>query len=270
MAKNIEGPLYYERMGRTGPVMAFIHPNPLDQSCWLYQMAHFSTWFRCVAIDIPGYGRSPKAKPGLTLADIAAACWEAIDVAAAPGEGAVLVGCSVGSQVLPYMSRQSPARSLAMIMTGVGYNPAKEFAARSIDAYSAEGIGYREEHAFLGMSAAFRPTQIARYLGDIFLERNAGIDVPSLLHQFRAHQLADPDDLHSAITCPAVILTGTEDGAHAGSFVLRDRIPGCELKILPGGGHTAQFEQPWLFDRLMIEFLKKHGLLKHAAASAQA
>jgi hypothetical protein len=30
-------------MGRDGPVMAFAHPNPMDQSCWRYQMAHLST-----------------------------------------------------------------------------------------------------------------------------------------------------------------------------------------------------------------------------------
>ena len=65
MAQHIHGPLYYERMGRTGPVIAFIHPNPMDQSCWIFQMAHFSTWYRCIAIDIPGYGRSPKADCGL-------------------------------------------------------------------------------------------------------------------------------------------------------------------------------------------------------------
>ena len=96
MAEHIEGPLYYERMGRTGPVIAFVHPNPMDQSCWIFQMAHLSTWYRCIAIDIPGYGRSPKAKPGLTMDDMAQACWEAIDDAA-PGERAILVGCSVGS-----------------------------------------------------------------------------------------------------------------------------------------------------------------------------
>src|SRR3546814_5530323 len=39
---HIDGPLYYETMGGSGPVMAFIHPNPMDQSCWLYQMAHLS------------------------------------------------------------------------------------------------------------------------------------------------------------------------------------------------------------------------------------
>ena len=66
MAEHIDGPLYYEKMGRTGPVIAFVHPNPMDQSCWIFQMAHFSTWFRCIAIDIPGYGKSPKATPELT------------------------------------------------------------------------------------------------------------------------------------------------------------------------------------------------------------
>ena len=138
MADHIQGPLYYERMGRIGPVMAFVHPNPLDQSCWLFQMAHFSTWFRCIAMDIPGYGRSPKAEPGLTLRDIAVACWEAIDDAW-PGEHAILVGCSVGSQIIPYMYHHHPARTAALIMSGVGYDPTKAFAGRLIEAYSKRG-----------------------------------------------------------------------------------------------------------------------------------
>src|SRR2546423_8132843 len=79
MAEHIDGPLYYERMGRSGPIMAFVHPNPMDQSCWIFQMAQFSTWYRCIAIDIPGYGRSPKSGPGLRMQDTAQACWEAVD-----------------------------------------------------------------------------------------------------------------------------------------------------------------------------------------------
>ena len=90
---NVNGPLYYERMGRTGPVMAFVHPNPMDQSCWIYQMAHFSTWYRCIAVDLPGYGRSPKADAGLRMEDVAEACWEAIDDCF-PGEAAILVGAT--------------------------------------------------------------------------------------------------------------------------------------------------------------------------------
>jgi len=142
MAKNIHGPLYYERMGRTGPVIAFVHPNPMDQSCWIFQMAHLSTWYRCIAIDIPGYGRSPKAGPDLTVADMAQACWEAIDDAL-PGATAILVGCSVGSAIVPYMYHQRPDKTAALVLSGTGYNPTKEFAKRRIDAYTANGIDYR-------------------------------------------------------------------------------------------------------------------------------
>jgi pimeloyl-ACP methyl ester carboxylesterase len=32
------------------------------------------------------------------------------------------------------------------------------------------------------------------------------------------------------------------------------------MKVLYGAGHACQIEQPWDFDRYMIEFLKKHDL----------
>src|SRR5438270_1941884 len=104
-------------MGRTGPVISFIHPNPMDQSCWIFQMAHLSTWYRCIAIDIPGYGRSPKAVRGLTISDMAQACWEALDEAFGDGP-AILVGCSVGSRIIPYMYHQRPGKTAAMILSG--------------------------------------------------------------------------------------------------------------------------------------------------------
>src|SRR5712691_7801939 len=160
MAEHIDGPLYYERMGRTGPVMAFVHPNPMDQSCWIFQLAQLSTWYRCIAIDIPGYGRSPKASPGLTMPDTAQACWEAIDEVA-PGEQAILVGCSVGSAVVTYMHHRRPRRTAALVLSGTGYNPGKEFAHRRIAAYSEHSIDYRCRYTFEDFSPAFRATAMA-------------------------------------------------------------------------------------------------------------
>jgi pimeloyl-ACP methyl ester carboxylesterase len=259
MAPRINGPLYYERMGRKGPVIAFIHPNPMDQSCWIFQLAHFSTWFRCIAIDIPGYGRSPKADAGLTMDDMAAACWEAVDDAFA-GEPAILVGCSVGSSIAPYMWHRAPDRTRALVLSGTGYIPGKEFAHRRLASYRAKGIDYRWEYTFEDLSPAFRATPLAHYFADLFTERNPHADVATIIRQFEALAQPDPANHHSAIKCPAIILTGTEDGAHPSAAALKERIPGCELKVLPGAGHACQIEQPWLFDRLMIEFLAKHGL----------
>ena len=155
MAQHIQGPLYYERMGREGPVMAFIHPNPMDQSCWLFQMAHMSTWYQCMAIDIPGYGRSPKADEGLTTADMAVACWEAIDQEF-PAQEAILVGSSVGSEIAPFMYHQRQSHTAALILAGTGYTPEKEWAQWRIDAYGAQGIDYRWAYTFEDLSPAFR------------------------------------------------------------------------------------------------------------------
>jgi len=259
MAQNVEGPLYYERMGRSGPVIAFIHPNPMDQSCWLFQMAHLSTWYRCIAIDIPGYGRSPKAAAGLTMDNMAEACWEAIDEAL-PGETAILVGCSTGSAISPYMYHQRPDKTSAIILTGTGYTPGKEFAKRRIDAYTTSGIEYRWAYTFEDLSPAFRSTPLAHFFANMFAERNDFADLDTILHQFRALQSPEPEGHHATIACPVKILTGSEDGAHQSAFALQERISDCELTVLPGAGHACQIEQPWLFNRLMIEFLTKHNL----------
>ena len=63
----------------------------------------------------------------------------------------------------------------------------------------------------------------------------------------------------------SIILTGSEDGTHKAAFALKEQIPACQVRILHGAGHACQIEQPWLFDRYMIEFLDEHGLFPGAA-----
>lgn len=263
MAGHVRGPLYYERMGRQGTVMVFVHPNPMDQSSWLYQMAHFSTWYRCLAIDVPGYGRSPGADPGLTLPDMAEACWEAVDDAY-PGEPAVLVGCSTGAQIVPQMYHLQPSRTLALILSGTGYRPAGDAAATErremrIRNYREQGIEYRWHYTLEDFSPAFRSSQLAQYFADLFAERNDLADVPSIIRQFEARETL-PETFYTAIECPALIVTGSEDNAHRAALLLRERIPGCDLRTVPGAGHACQMEQPWLFDRFVLEFLRVQGI----------
>src|SRR6185503_6971914 len=99
--------------------------------------------------------------------------------------------------------------------------------------------------------------------------RNDLADAPTIIRQFHALGAPRPEKFFSGILCPTVILTGTEDAAHPRAFDLKNKIPGCELQILPGAGHACHMEQPWLFDRLMVEFLGKNGLFPGPARPRQ-
>ena len=69
MARHIAGPLYSEQLGSTGLPMIFMHSTPDDHRLWMHQTAHFSAWYRTIAVDLAGYGRSPAVQPGVMLAD---------------------------------------------------------------------------------------------------------------------------------------------------------------------------------------------------------
>jgi 3-oxoadipate enol-lactonase len=260
MAEHINGPLNRAQWGRDGRPMVFVHPNPLDHTCWMYQMAHLHTWFRCIAIDLPGYGRSPTASAGLTMSDVAQACWEAVDQVTA--DPAVLVGLSVGSNVILHMQALRPERTLAMIHSGCSYRPVKEFAFKRAAQYAELGIAFRREHALGDFSPTFRHTPLATYFIDALVERNQWADAPTIAEMFRALSAPDPDWLFSGVRCPMLIITGSEDNSHEGAFTLQARVAGCELVTLDGAGHACNMEQPWEWDRHALRFLGKHGLLE--------
>src|SRR5919106_4068738 len=61
--------IYFEVSGEGFPFI-MIHANPFDHNLWMYQIAHFSTHFKVIAVDIRGYGRSDKPTTAFTLKDM--------------------------------------------------------------------------------------------------------------------------------------------------------------------------------------------------------
>lgn len=255
MAAHIVGPLHRVTVGETGPSMVFLHPNPLDWSCWLYQMTHFSSRYRTIAVDLPGYGWSPAALDGLTMTDVADACWEAIDELS--GEPAVLVGCSLGSWVAMHMAHQRPDAVSAVVLSGVGYSPGKEFAPKRISGYEEHGIAYRRTHAYEVVSESFGTSARGRYLIESILERDNTVDIFTVIEMFRALGEPDPAWFWTALKPPCLIITGELDNAHQRALALADHIPGVEIVTLADAGHTCCMEQPWDFDDALADFLRR-------------
>lgn len=258
---HIDGPLYRSRQGRTGRPIIFVHPAPMDHSCWLYQMAHLSTWFRCVGVDLPGWGRSPAARPGVTAPELAEACWDALDDVTS--DPAIVAGISIGSTVALNMANLRPERTLAVVLSGAGYTPGpKEYAPRRIAQYREEGLAARYEHTFVDFEPDFRQTHLARYFAAILTERNPWGSVEGIAEVFRAVGEPDPDSLFEGIRSPMLIITGSRDNAHAGAFELQKRVQGCELVRMPDAGHACNMERPWEWDAHFLQFLARHGLFE--------
>ena len=75
------------------------------------------------------------------------------------------------------MYYQRPDKTAALVLSGTGYNPTKEFAKRRIDAYTANGIDYRWAYTFEDLSPAFRATPLAHFFANLvhgFLCHNQG------------------------------------------------------------------------------------------------
>jgi 3-oxoadipate enol-lactonase len=261
VSEHIKGPLHWEQLGKTGTPIAFVHPNPMDHTCWLYQMAHLSTWFRCIGIDLPGYGKSPAGTRGLTMSDVAQACWEAVDeVTDAP---AIVAGISVGHTVALHMANQRPERTLAVLLSGSGFSEGpKEVGPRRMADYSAHGVDFRYEHTFQDFSPAFRESEYAHYFADIFRERNRWADAGTIIEMFRALGEPDPEWLQRGVKAPTLIITGSLDNAHQRAFALQERVPNCELITMEGAGHACNMERPWEWDQLALKFLAKQGLFE--------
>jgi pimeloyl-ACP methyl ester carboxylesterase len=260
MKHHIAGDLYYEVMGpkEAGP-MLFIHPNPLDSSCWIFQLAHFSTWFRCIAVDLPGYGRSPRSEAGLSMTDLAEACWDVVDRESSTP--AVLVGCSIGSYVAQHMYHRRPDATQAIVLCGAGWRPTKAFPARRIAEYRERGLAHRYEYALQDFSPAFRSDPLATWFARMLGERNDQADLDSIIRMFEAVEPPDPDWLQPDLKAPVLILSGSEDPTGVAAPALHARLPDSELVVLDGAGHACHVEQPWRFDAETLEFLRRRGVL---------
>jgi pimeloyl-ACP methyl ester carboxylesterase len=258
VARHIPGPLYFERQGATGTPMLFIHSTPDDHRLWLFQTARFSAWYRTIAVDLAGYGRSPAPQDGLTLADHAAACWETVDRVS--DGGVIIQGNSVGSQVAMHMAAERPGRVLGLIISGTGYPPPREPAARMKQLYEKEGVAPRHAQIIDHFAPEAQKRAYLRYYAEMPLELNNAATARSIVATNQALMNAPGEEFYLGLSVPTLIVSGTEDRSRPGAFELQKRIKGSELESIEGAGHACNIEAPAEYDAHCLRFLKSRGL----------
>jgi pimeloyl-ACP methyl ester carboxylesterase len=251
----------------TGAPLLFIHEFAGDHRSWEPQVRFFSGGYRCITYAARGY--PPSEVPG----DVASYSQEravADAVAVLDGLGvdrAHVAGLSMGGFTALHLALRHPARVASAVVAGAGYGAQPErteaFRAECLAtaaAFETEGSqrvagryavgparvqfqnknprGWAEfaaalaEHSALGSALTMRGVQAARL---------------SLYHL--------RDEL-AQVRMPMLLVVGDEDeGCLEPALMLKRTIPTSGLAILPRTGHTANLEEPDVFNRVVDRFL---------------
>jgi pimeloyl-ACP methyl ester carboxylesterase len=258
MARHIPGPLYYEQLGATGVPMIFCHSTPDDHRLWMFQTAHFSAWYRCLAVDLPGYGRSPAPQPGLKIEDMAEACWELVDTITSGG--VIIHGNSLGSRVAEWMAAMQPKRTLALIISGTGFGGSSAAMERWAKRYREEGIALRRRQVIEHFAHDLQQDPLLNHYADMVCELSNHGTLASIIAVNEALALHYPPDLLSRIASPTLVIAGTKDFSFATVHEHDKHIKQSVLRTIEGAGHGVPIEAPIEYDRHCIEFLSSIGL----------
>ena len=249
--------IWYEVKG-DGPAMVLVHANPFDHDLWLYQTAHFSTWFKVVGIDIRGYGRSSKVTKPYALIDMAGDVVGVMrDLAI---KRAVLMGCSVGSGIAILLGLDHPELFDAIILVGGNSGSSSRYQSR-IDGYRANLADYHGKHLQELVAPAFTESPLGRHLLKMWVEREPRLKGEAIAQVFMAGNHTDTTERLAAMTVPTLVINGELDHSLPAGQRTACLVPGAAHKVLAGTGHACCIEDPAGFDRLVIDFLRERKLM---------
>lgn len=246
-----------------GPAVLLIHGNSSSSRAFLRQLdGPLGKRFRLVAIDLPGHGESDDAKdPGAySLPGHARAVRTVVDAFAL--HGARFVGWSLGGHVALEMAPDL-ARARGFVIFGAPPIAAREGMREAFLPHPAMKFTFQESidstEAAAYVAAFFRPgfVDIPPFFLDDALRTDgrarSGLGASSSNGGYR-DEVAVARDLK----VPLAVLHGGEeqlvDGRYFGCVAMPTLWRGA-VQMIPGAGHTPQWETPKVFDALIEAFV---------------
>jgi pimeloyl-ACP methyl ester carboxylesterase len=258
--------LHAEEAGQGEP-MLFIHEFAGDHRSWEPQVRYFSAAYRCITYAARGYPPSdvptdPAAYSQARAVADAIAVLDGLGVARAN-----VVGLSMGGFTALHLVLAHPDRVLTAVVAGAGYGAQPEqadaFRAESMltaAAFAAEGAAKVAERYAIGPARVQlqnkNPRGWAEFAGALAGHSSLGSALTMRGVQAARPSLYALTDELAKVGTPVLVLVGDEDeGCLEPALMLKRTVPTSGLAVLPRTGHTANLEEPDVFNRVVDRFL---------------
>jgi 3-oxoadipate enol-lactonase len=262
-ADNRNVRIYYEVYGDGPPL---VHANPFDHRLFTYQIARWSPFFRIVAMDIRGYGRSDKPETSFSLEDMAQ---DVLAVCAQERiERAVFEGVSVGSGIALLIGLDRPEMAEALVLVGGSSKGGADIAGRVAGYTSSDLRGYLRSHIRDLVAPGFPETTLGRWVLDVFSENAHMLSGRCIANIFKAREACDMRSRLAGMKPPTLVINGAHDVSLQRGGETASLIPGARHVVIPGTGHACCIEDPAAFEGAVVEFLKAKGLLPASVPGA--
>ncbi|MFV0492958.1 MAG: alpha/beta fold hydrolase [Pseudorhodobacter sp.] len=176
----------------------------------------------------------------------------------------IAIGHSLGGRVAMEMARQAPARLRGLVLANTGHNGGTRAELPKRHARIAMGHDNMEKLAddWLPPMVAPARRQDAELMGTLramVLRHDADI------HERQIHALIGRPDAAAylpMITCPILLLAGTEDGWSpvAQHREIAAMAPDTTLEVIAGAGHFMPLEKPGETAVAIVNWLNRKGL----------
>jgi pimeloyl-ACP methyl ester carboxylesterase len=259
--------IYYEVIGDGQPLI-FLHSGLTNSQMWDAQWEVMAQHHRVIRYDLRGFGWSRMPPGPFSPREDLYQLLRFLGI-----EQASLVGASMGGQLAIDFALEHPEMVAALILVGAGVSGEKPSAFlqerwQEIDAVTARGDLAQAVELELRIwvdgprrsAARVEPTmrEHVRQMNTHNVTRAAEQDQspPQPLEPPALSRLGEID-------APTLVVVGDLDvpDTLASADLLARDIRGAQKAVMPGAAHLPSMEQPEQFNRLVLEFLRSHGLI---------
>lgn len=253
--------IHYEVHGSGEPVLLIMGLGS-NAYGWARTIPWLSQHYTAIAFDNRGTGRSDVPDGAYSIAQMAA---DAAAVLTASGfDSAHVVGASLGGMIAQRFALTYPQRlrSLVLVCTTPGgpnaVSPSAEVTAALVQGGEDPATVYRRNAWFL-YSADTRDNHPERIEEDLMARGRIPTQPQGYFGQLQAVMGHDVWDGLSTIAAPTLVVHGDADiliPPENGKRIAA-RIPGAELRLIPGAGHMLQADAGDAVREAFLSFLER-------------